>query len=320
MNSLSHKKVQGIIAAVIIAIIAIGGAYWYKQAEQATVYTTSETQSASQNLAPVQILTQSVSDLDTDGDGLKDWEEVLWGSNPRVADSDGDGMNDGDEVKAGRNPAISGRDDLAVAPIGTQPATNVEDELYTDRFSKEIFARYAAYKKSNGGVDAQEERELIAEMLKGVETLEKTATVYDISDLIVVPDTDENYRKYRNIFISVTSQYQENITNNELLILEKSLRNNDQSRLAEIDDIVSRYGLLIQEMRALPIPQGLAEDHINLINSYSRLQALISSFKEVFSDPIIVMSNLTQYYQESTVFAQIAQTILVKTAARGAAF
>lgn len=320
MDSLKNKKVQGVAAAILISAAAIGAAFWYKTAQEPEIYRTGEAQASAQNIAPVQILTQSVSNLDADSDGLKDWEEMLWGTNPNTTDSDGDGMNDGDEVKAGKNPAIPGKDDLAIAPIGTQVSTNQADELYTDRFSKEIFARYAAYKKSEGGVDAREERELIAELLKGVETLEKTAPVYYISDLIIVPDTDENYRKYRNIFISVTSQYQENITNNELLILEKALRNNDAYRLSEIDDIVSRYDQLIQEMRALPIPQGLASDHINLINSYSRLQALISSFKEVFSDPIVVMSNLTQYYQESGVFSQIAQTILAKTASRGAAF
>jgi hypothetical protein len=32
--------------------------------------------------------------IDTDQDGLKDWEEVLWGTDPSKADSDGDGVGD----------------------------------------------------------------------------------------------------------------------------------------------------------------------------------------------------------------------------------
>lgn len=37
--------------------------------------------------------------IDTDQDGLKDWEEVLWGTDPQNPDTDGDGVNDGDFVQ-----------------------------------------------------------------------------------------------------------------------------------------------------------------------------------------------------------------------------
>lgn len=41
---------------------------------------------------------------DTDGDGLKDAEEILTQTDPNNPDSDGDGFNDGEEVAAGSNP------------------------------------------------------------------------------------------------------------------------------------------------------------------------------------------------------------------------
>ena len=41
---------------------------------------------------------------DTDGDGLLDGDEVERGSDPTVADSDGDGLSDGDEVFLGTDP------------------------------------------------------------------------------------------------------------------------------------------------------------------------------------------------------------------------
>jgi hypothetical protein len=42
--------------------------------------------------------------VDTDGDGLSDYEEGKLGSNPNEADTDGDGMPDGEEVEAGLDP------------------------------------------------------------------------------------------------------------------------------------------------------------------------------------------------------------------------
>lgn len=46
---------------------------------------------------------------DTDRDGLCDYEEkYLYGTDPKNPDTDGDGMKDGNEVKRGRNPLGSG--------------------------------------------------------------------------------------------------------------------------------------------------------------------------------------------------------------------
>lgn len=47
--------------------------------------------------------------VDTDGDGLSDYEEVkVYRTNPLQADTDGDGRADGLEVRAGDNPSGSG--------------------------------------------------------------------------------------------------------------------------------------------------------------------------------------------------------------------
>lgn len=44
------------------------------------------------------------SAVDTDEDGLKDWEEVIYGTDPYNPDTDGDEISDGDEIAQGSNP------------------------------------------------------------------------------------------------------------------------------------------------------------------------------------------------------------------------
>lgn len=56
------------------------------------------------------IAVNDVKDLyagDTDGDGLKDWEEVLWKTDPNNSDTNGNGIPDGEEVNLGKNPLTS---------------------------------------------------------------------------------------------------------------------------------------------------------------------------------------------------------------------
>ncbi len=47
-------------------------------------------------------------DIDSDGDGLKDWEEFLYKTDINKTDSDGDGISDFDEVAKKSDPAIFG--------------------------------------------------------------------------------------------------------------------------------------------------------------------------------------------------------------------
>jgi hypothetical protein len=62
----------------------------------------------------------SLTDHDTDADGLPDYEEVsVFGTDPLARDSDGDGISDGFEVVEGTNPAGDG-------PLQV-PDSNIDD-------------------------------------------------------------------------------------------------------------------------------------------------------------------------------------------------
>lgn len=57
------------------------------------------------------IQTETMADLDSDGDGLSDAREIELGTNPQNRDTDGDGLTDGEEVLTYRtNPLIPDTD------------------------------------------------------------------------------------------------------------------------------------------------------------------------------------------------------------------
>jgi hypothetical protein len=72
---------------------------------------------------------------DTDGDGLSDGEEVMrYGTDPLKADSDGDGVTDGEEVKQGsdpRNPASVPQPTLAEIPPSQMKVVAVDSQELT---------------------------------------------------------------------------------------------------------------------------------------------------------------------------------------------
>jgi len=76
----------------------------------------------------------SVSDIDSDGDGLTDYEEWVLGSNPYAADSDGNGTNDLTQLLGGTNPMAGFTD-----TDGDGVADADEDRLGTSKTGHAVY-------------------------------------------------------------------------------------------------------------------------------------------------------------------------------------
>ena len=59
---------------------------------------------AAANIGQAKYVFSFDSAVDTDGDGLTDWDEIVHGTDPYDADSDDDGLSDGWEVEHGTDP------------------------------------------------------------------------------------------------------------------------------------------------------------------------------------------------------------------------
>src|SRR3989338_96932 len=93
----------------ILALALVGGAVFYvatRTPKTETVYRTPEESVAK---------AAAILAKDADNDGLKDWEEELWGTDPKQPDTDGDKTPDGEEIRLGRDPLKPAPDDLLAA-------------------------------------------------------------------------------------------------------------------------------------------------------------------------------------------------------------
>lgn len=81
--------------------------------------------------------------VDTDGDGLFDWEEETLGTDPFDSDTDDDGLDDGDEASRGTDPLDADTDDdglsdgyeIAIGTDPTDPDTDGDGLLDGDEVS-----------------------------------------------------------------------------------------------------------------------------------------------------------------------------------------
>ncbi|MCH7529851.1 hypothetical protein IIB50_01915 [Patescibacteria group bacterium] len=84
----------------VFALLSLSVVVLFVSQQKHTVYQETEGVASIPNTVPQ-------TTLDSDDDGLKDWEEVLWGTDPFNPDTDNDGTDDGVEIAVDRNPLVS---------------------------------------------------------------------------------------------------------------------------------------------------------------------------------------------------------------------
>jgi len=236
-----------------------------------------------------------IGGIDTDNDGLKDWEESLWGTDIKNPDTDGDGTSDGDEVSLGRNPLVAGPDDKLSKKVTVSIKNDENPELTrTDIFAREFFANIVALEKTgNTSPEALSNTSdfLIKELLKN--GLKDT---YTIDDLNINTDvTKEVIHNYGNELGNIINKYPQLLNYPEVFIINESLQNNDASLMKKLNPIIEGYRNANADLLNTSVPQGNSLVHLQALNSLNNVAISLEIIQVVFDDPISGLVGIKQY-------------------------
>src|SRR5688572_24074343 len=101
---LPSKYFRGVLLSLLIVFVLVGASYALAERKN-THKTNSDIEIVAIGEGAQNNLYKMAEEQDSDNDGLKDWEEILWQTDSNNKDTDSDGTSDGEEVKANRNPA-----------------------------------------------------------------------------------------------------------------------------------------------------------------------------------------------------------------------
>lgn len=272
------KNHAGIAGALIIGGAVIVGAFIVTQDVSLPV---AERVVAS----PTAALREQVIEKDSDGDGLRDWEEELWGTDPFKVDTDGDGVLDGDFV---RN---------RVADKEVKEIVNFEDLNFTQQFSREFFAEFLQA-RADGEITPAERERLLASLLSGVDaSLPRAQAPSALETTVTSEESVSAYvRTLAQVIINATP---EGITESELDLLERGLEEKDPALLEEVSRIGAGYKELAEELRGVVPPSQLRSAHASLITASARLSVIIESFGGAFDDALLALAHFPSYEPEA---------------------
>ena len=246
----------------------------------------------------------AAANLDTDKDGLKDWEETLWKTNLQNPDTDGDGTNDGAEVAAGRNPAVAGpKDNLTTNIVKDAGTTNksIESFSITNELAKGVFSNYM---QTQSGLVSQTITDGANAALVDQAQTSATIKLYDIKDIkLTDDDSNQATQNYLNNWIGILAKYSYYKDQNEPELLKKALLSRSPENIQAVADAALAYKHISDELLALSVPRVMVNVHMAFLNVYYGMYQSVSQMSKSLEDPVLGMIGLrnARAYNEAIV-------------------
>jgi len=289
-------RAGSITIALLFAVIVIAGAWFLSKPGGSSVAEAESTAA----------LLKAYAVQDTDGDGLPDWEESLYGTDPTKADTDGDGVNDADAVKRGlvklsvaaQAPSDATGTDLAA----TIPGTAAASSTLTDQFSRIFFNNYIQSRGDTEPTD-DEMQTFVQNAIASLEQNQQRPDVYTTSDIKVAGQGADALTAYAAAVETAFSTNSPRLPYSELTYFTDASQKGDASAAANIGLISKGYADTAAAITKIPVPSEAAAADLGLVNAMARLSETIADLGSVQSDPIRAMLGLEEYNTDGPAFA-----------------
>lgn len=282
-----------ILWAALLSAALVIGAYMLARSVESPSLAQASTESE---------LLQAIAKKDSDGDGLSDWEEALYGTDSRATDSFNLGMTDGEAVAKGLIVPKA----IANMPAGNSSAPSLDSDglppapvegTLTDAFTKNFLNRYMAARGANGDANlSQAQLDAIA--------------AQSIADLGLLVTLAPDFKKEKDIAVhgsgeealivfaasvdDVSAHNRSPVSKSELLYLKDALAG-DASALSNIRTISASYRNTAIGIAALPVPKEMASADLAFINALMKLSTITADISRLNEDPLTTILALEQY-------------------------
>lgn len=285
---------------MLFSIALVGGIF--KLTHSSPTQNQAVIPTLSTNNGTIAAIQNAIAEKDTDNDGLKDWEEALWGTDLSNKDSDGDDTPDGEEVLKNRDPAKKGPNDVLAKPETTKmgsPGT-IEELTPTDIVARDLFSKYLAAKQDKTSLDSLTEEQIVASVLSRQKEISGKTRQYTEGELIILNDSGPPaLREYGNKMGTI-------IKNNlrqeeaEIDILNNAIQKNDKKEIAKLTPIINNYKNVLEGSLKVGIPEKALQSHLKFVNAVSEVIFSLEAMGGVFEDPVTAVAYFSAYPKTMT--------------------
>lgn len=211
-----------------------------------------------------------------------------------------------DELGGAIPPAQAGQD---VEPVQVGGGTSTP-ETVTDTVSTSFMSNYLALKQS-GTLDATSAQKLVDQTINYIDQKTTQTSAITQRDLNVIADNGkQSIIDYGEALGNIAKSKTQTDIKEELGILMQMTQSEDQSKINDLDDIITDYENIAAALTKMPVPKTFVKAHLDLVNSTNGITSAFKEIKNVFNDPLRGLTAL-QLYQKSATTLSLAMNATI---------
>jgi hypothetical protein len=286
-----------IFGALVVAGVLIAGSIFISNNGLA-LFTTPAA-----NAASTQALLQAYATRDSDGDGLPDWEEALYGLDPHNAHSFSPDMTDGEAVARGLV-----KPKFLISDTASSTASTTDDldgsvsapGSLTAQFSQILLTQYLTESSNDDGTPSDTDLTTAAQI--ALQTFAQTnehQNEYTIAQVQVGNTGQDAMKKYAADAENVFAENNPGTQENELIYFSDVVEKNDPNALKNLIAIGNSYTDMAPAFMKLQVPIEAENSHLEIANAMYRLGADVTDMSMLNSDPLRAYFGLAQYQADA---------------------
>ena len=225
--------------------------------------------------------------LDSNDNGIPDWEESLWGLDPK-----GDGAKNKliiDQKMAAAN----------VTPPDETATAAADDGTPTAAFARQLLSTILSLNQS-GDLNADSLAQINTTLDADVDAHRVTAPAYATTDMHIIDDTSPAAEAlYESQFKAATLKYTDSGMGTEFdvlaMVLDDPDANNEALAIQEITPIAAAYVAYSKDIMALDTPVDAAPLALALANASALTGVSLSQTETIYTDAVTGMVGIDNY-------------------------
>ena len=243
---------------------------------------------------------------DSDNDGLMDWQETIWKTDPCKPDSDSDGYLDGEEVTSGYNPIKPAPNDELPGQDQTNPRAlpNNITQALAQELSKQITeGKMGSISDASDPLAINTSNRVVNAAIQ--EVMNKAIQEFSLpnipdEEIIISKDNSvvaiqlyaKNISETISFWVEKTSIDQGRMFESESQIFYYAIQTKD---FTEIDKNIELYQGISKDIKQIPVPFDLKDIHKEQIGIFKIMANIYQAIKEIDSDPLKTTLALERY-------------------------
>jgi hypothetical protein len=196
--------------------------------------------------------------------------------------------------------------------------TSLETETLTqtDLIGRQLFTDYMSL-SSKGQATPENLNDLASKYVTSIQSIDAT-TLFTISDLKIVEDSDITLKSYGQSLFGIRSKYQNSIK--EMTSGMVSIQPGTNQFTTFMKNVSLLYKQSAEEMENLPVPASLAPYHLKLINNYLSSANAANQLTDISKDPIGSYASINTQAKNGKEEVEILNSIQTSLSSKGIFF